>query len=354
MIGRVRSHVTNNGFPTKTTMWRERQRGYKNLIIGISVLMVSFVVLVSLAISVIPAIGTSIQLGDSKAKSFTYEVVPGYFIQTNADTNPSTVGPNPPSFGLIANTSSTYWSDFKTNITKLQKNAPKNVKYAVCWFGRHGQGWHNLAESAYGTAAWDDYWSKLNGDGNMTWGPDALLTELGKQQAQLAHNAWVTELAKSDPVPLPSKLFSSPMSRAASTLDITFTGILLTESGKNDKVRPYVMEGLREVIGVHTCDKRRTKSYIREAYNDFRIEPGFTEEDELWTADHRETNAETDSRLRATLDTIFGRLLGSKDTFISVTAHSGAISSALRVLGHRAYSLPTGGVIPVVIKATEN
>ncbi|CAE6350726.1 unnamed protein product [Rhizoctonia solani] len=342
------------GSPQTTTMWRERRRGYKNLVIGISVLMVSFVVLVSLAISVIPAIGASIQLGDSKGKGFTYEVVPGYFIQTNADTNPSTVGPNPPAFGLIANTSSAYWSDFKANITKLQKNAPKNVKYAVCWFGRHGQGWHNLAESAYGTAAWDDYWSKLNGDGNMTWGPDALLTDLGKQQAQLAHNTWVTELAKSDPVPLPSKLFSSPMSRAASTLDITFTRVLLTESGKDDKVRPYVMEGLREVIGVHTCDKRRTKAYIRDAYNDFRIEPGFTEEDELWTADHRETNTETDARLKATLDTIFGRLLGSKDTFISVTAHSGAINSALRVLGHRAYSLPTGGVIPVVIKATEN
>ncbi|KAF8725001.1 RabGAP TBC, partial [Rhizoctonia solani] len=280
--------------------------------------------------------------------------VPGYFIQTDPSTVPAAVGPNPPAFGLIANTSATYWSDFKANITKLQKNAPKKVKYAVFWFGRHGQGWHNLAESTYGTAAWDDYWSKLNGDGNITWGPDALLTDLGKQQAQLAHNTWVTELGKPDPVPLPTKLLSSPMSRAASTLDITFTGILLTEPGKKDKVRPYVMEGLREVLGVHTCDKRRTKTYIRQTYKDFGIEPGFTEEDELWTADHRETNTETDARLRRTLDTIFDRLLSPKDTFISVTAHSGAISSALRVLGHRAYSLPTGGVIPVVIKATEN
>lgn len=28
----------------------------------------------------------------------------------------------------------------------------------------------NVAESFYGTASWDDHWSKLNGDGNMTWG----------------------------------------------------------------------------------------------------------------------------------------------------------------------------------------
>lgn len=79
----------------------------------------------------------------------------------------------------------------------------------------------NVAESFYGTPSWDDYWSKLNGDGNMTWGreyfwltlavviltlnrivADALLTDLGKQQATLAHNAWITERSKRDPVPL--------------------------------------------------------------------------------------------------------------------------------------------------------
>ncbi|QRV96967.1 histidine phosphatase family containing protein [Ceratobasidium sp. AG-Ba] len=290
---------------------------------------------------------------DYKGETFSYQVVPGYFIQTDNSTDPSKVGPNPPAFGLKANTSATYWSDFKASISKLQREAPKGVRYAVCWFGRHGQGWHNVAESFYGTQAWDDYWSKLNGDGNMTWGPDALLTDLGKQQAQLAHNAWVTELAKKDPVPLPTKLFSSPMSRAASTLNITFSGVLVDVDGKHDIVKPYIMENLREIIGVHTCDERRTKTYLRKTY-DFRIEPGFTENDELWTADHRETDEEANTRLKAALDTIFGKLLSNHDTFFSITAHSGAIGAALRVLGHRQYSLPTGGVIPVVIKATQN
>jgi len=289
----------------------------------------------------------------ANAKTFGYEVVPGYFLQSDAATDPAVIGPNPPAFGLKANMSATYWSDFNSSIKKLQKDAPKGVKYAVCWFGRHGQGWHNVAESFYGTASWDVHWSKLNGDGNMTWGPDALLTDLGKQQAALAHNAWVTELGKRDPVPLPTKLFSSPLSRAASTLDITFTDILLTESGKHDIVQPYVMEKLRKIIGVHTCDKRRTKSYIHTNYTGFRTEPGFTEQDELWTPDYRETNDEADVRLKSALDTIFGKLLDSKDTFFSITAHGGAIGASLRVLGHRAYSLPTGGVIPVVIKATK-
>ena len=46
-------------------------------------------------------------------------------------------------------------------------------------------------------------------------------------------------------------------------------------------------------------------------------------------------------------------LVSSRLVF-SITAHGGAIGASLRVLGHRAYSLPTGGVIPVVIKATRN
>lgn len=37
-------------------------------------------------------------------------------------------------------------------------------------------------------------------------------------------------------------------------------------------------------------------------------------------------------------------------TFISWTSHSGAISSLLSVLGHRAFRLVTGGVIPVLVK----
>jgi hypothetical protein len=42
------------------------------------------------------------------------------------------------------------------------------------------------------------------------------------------------------------------MSRAASTLDITFTGVLLTESGKKDKVRPYVIEVSLKYTYVYT------------------------------------------------------------------------------------------------------
>lgn len=34
-----------------------------------------------------------------------------------------------------------------------------------------------------------------------------------------------------------------------------------------------------------------------------------------------------------------------------MTAHSGAITSILEVIGHRAFGLQTGGVIPVLVRA---
>lgn len=68
------------------------------------------------------------------------------------------------------------------------------------------------------------------------------------------------------------------------------------------------LKGFREALGVHTCDQRRTKTFIRGFVGDImNIEPGFTEEDELWTADHRETNPEMDIRLHAALDQVFNR-----------------------------------------------
>ncbi|CAE6416868.1 unnamed protein product [Rhizoctonia solani] len=273
------------------------------------------------------------------ARTFTYKVLHGYFLQTNLKAEPGTIGPNPDAFGLINGDSKTSWSDFKAKITNLQQGAPKGTKYVVCWFGRHGQGWHNVGEAKYGTEEWDRKWSLLNGDDDITWGPDPELTDLGKQQASQAHQ--------------PTILFSSPFSRAALTLDITFSGIL-THMKDGTGLRPYIMENLREMNGEHTCDKRNPKSRTHEMYPEFDFEPGFTEQDELWTPDHRETVPEIESRLKVALDEIFGSLLSKNDIFISITAHSGTIAAALRVLGHREYVLPTGGVIPVVIQAIEN
>jgi hypothetical protein len=112
------------------------------------------------------------------------------------------------------------------------------------------------------------------------------------------------------------------------------------------------MEALREGISLHTCDHRRSRSYIASLFPEWEIERGFSEEDELWNGVTAETPAAQDVRSKGALDEMFERTDG-KDLFVSVTAHSGEIASLLRVLGHRAFSLKTGAVIPVLVKASK-
>ena len=71
---------------------------------------------------------------------------------------------------------------------------------------------------------------------------DALLTPLGVQQAEAAHNRWLSEVGLTrilpDPVyptapqissgiPIPTVFYSSPLTRASRTLEITWTDIIL-------------------------------------------------------------------------------------------------------------------------------
>lgn len=109
-----------------------------------------------------------------------------------------------------------------------------------------------------------------------------------------------------------------------------------------------VKELLREVNGVHTCDRRSTKSYIHSEFPLCIFEPGFAENDELWSPDTRESDPALDIRLKKLLDDVFTH---DDSTYISFSSHSGAISALLRDLRHRPFRLSTGGVIPVLVKA---
>lgn len=53
-------------------------------------------------------------------------------------------------------------------------------------------------------------------------------------------------------------------------------------------------------------------------------------------------------RLKSALDAIFSH---DAAEFVSVTAHSGAITSILSVVGHRPFRLATGAVLPVFVRA---
>jgi hypothetical protein len=116
---------------------------------------------------------------------------------------------------------------------------------------------------------------------------------------------------------------------------------------------PFINHGnlhqqlLRETIGLHTCDSRSSKTAIQAEYPEYIIEDGFAEEDPLYDPKLRESDTARDARLRDLLQDIFTH---DTNTFISLTAHSGAITSILQVTGHRKFALATGAVIPVLVK----
>ncbi|KAN0097173.1 Histidine phosphatase superfamily [Tylopilus felleus] len=272
-----------------------------------------------------------------------YETVPGFFIQDDPDTRSYAKDPvrtTPPRFGLIDERPDR-WTTFAAEIHNLNATAPASVQYKVFFIGRHGEGFHNVAEAKYGKKAWDEHWSKLNGDGEIVWGPDSHLTASGEQQAWDAHSAWETE--RGFGVPVPGKFYTSPLTRAIRTNQITFEDTIV--SG----LKTTIVENVREQYGIHTCDKRRTRSEIHKAFPEYTLEAGFTEADLLWTPDYRETHDDVNRRVTSALDTIFH---SDHEQFISITTHGGFIGGFLRVCHHRPWFLPTGGIIPVVVKAS--
>ncbi|KAG8998219.1 hypothetical protein FRB94_006998 [Tulasnella sp. JGI-2019a] len=231
--------------------------------------------------------------------------VSGFFVQDKEDTDPDDVGPTPDRFGLVYGHHD-YWKKFDNKIKKLKRKSGRHTTYKVVWLGRHGEGYHNVAQSYYGDKAWDEKWARKNGNGTITWGPDSKLTNLGISQAERVHSLWQRELAHGGSIAHPTALFVSPLSRAMSTLEITYAGIVTNDT----KLEPLIMENLRDTYGLRTADKRVKKTLIHLTYPSFRFEDGFTEEDELWMPGEREKEEHREKRTAKALDEI----LRVKDT----------------------------------------
>ncbi|KAG8983388.1 hypothetical protein FRB93_007292 [Tulasnella sp. JGI-2019a] len=272
-----------------------------------------------------------------------YSIVPGFFLHDlhHPVPEPSIALPN--HFGLLDN-STNRWANFKHKFDSLIESAPVGTQYKLVVIGRHGEGWHNVADTKYGEE-WGKKWGMLNGDGTLVWGPDAELSPVGIDQARAANALWKREIAVG--MPLPTQLYSSPFVRAAKTCKVTFDDLLIA----NGKVKPLIIEMLRELMGVYTCDQRGTLSKLRKEYPEFEIEHGFVEEDVLWKADYRETWEENAARQKLAFDTIFDEK-NKHHRYVSLTSHSGVIRATLLMLGREMFLIPIGGVVAFVVKST--
>lgn len=267
----------------------------------------------------------------SHKKQIKYEVVTGIFQQDENSTDPSTfdfIGSN---FGLI---NRTYPSDPKTPDSKyatqwqrLNKyiktlNKEKRTRYTLLFMGRHGEGFHNAAESYFGTPAWNCYYAQEEGNATVTWA-DAKLTRNGIKQAEDVNKFWA-HLISEEKVTPPETYYSSPLYRCLDTAKITFGNLTLP---KQSQFKPVVKEYLREGITTDTCNRRSNKTYLAKNFPGFKFEKNFPEIDPLWKALLNEPSADQDIRSKALLDDVFS---SDDSTYISFTSHSGEITSLLR------------------------
>ncbi|KAI0534120.1 phosphoglycerate mutase-like protein [Xylaria digitata] len=286
--------------------------------------------------------------------TINYTTTSGFFLQDDLATDPKTFDYTTVNYGLINRSyptdnefdrhgKKTQWQRFEHYVNTLNRNADKNTQYKVLFMARHGEGYHNAAESYYGTPAWNCYWGPLDGNGTVVW-KDARLTDAGLAQCTKANEFWKHALAVSK-IPAPQTYYSSPLTRSATTANLTFATLALP---KSRPFVPTVKELLREGISIRSCDERSNKTTLKTLLPGFRFERGFTETDLLWRGDEGETDEAKTKRTKTVLDDIFTH---DESTWISLTTHSGQISTSLKVLGHRAFSLSTGQAIPVLVRA---
>ncbi|RVX75558.1 hypothetical protein B0A52_00911 [Exophiala mesophila] len=300
---------------------------------------------------------------EQTAKRYKYTTVKGYFLQDDPSTDPNGFDFTATNFGLIDRAYDsdrslpnngrdlTAWQRFEHQISELNKAArarhesTSQISYKLLFLGRHGNGFHNVAERYYGPEAWDCHFSTLDGDDEhiMTWS-DAHLTKEGIRQAKEANQFWKKQLNEQK-ISLPQSYYVSPLDRAMETANVTFEDLVTTGDG----FRPVVLERLREGSGIHTCDRRSGVSYIKGRFPNFITDkdPLLTEKDTYWDPIYRETNDALAARQAKMLDSVVSV---DDNERISLTAHSGAISMLLKVVGHRRFALGTGAVIPVLIK----
>ncbi|KZS91549.1 phosphoglycerate mutase-like protein [Sistotremastrum niveocremeum HHB9708] len=235
------------------------------------------------------------------------------------------------------------WFDFRGRFEELKGQCGEDQRVKLLWIARHGEGYHNVGINKYGPETWNGPLARVNGDGEIVWGPDPLLTPVGESQAKALNEAWKAAVASG--MHTPERWYCSPMRRTASTLELTFDSLLPPH------IRPKFIENLREHHGVHTCDKRISRTELGSLFPNFEFPDPFSEEDILWDPDHRETEEELRTRLSKAIEEVI--LDGWDSTFISITSHSGAIRAMLKVIGHPPVQLQTGGVVPVILKISK-
>ncbi|KAF4143535.1 Histidine phosphatase superfamily (branch 1) [Phytophthora infestans] len=266
-------------------------------------------------------LGTSVRGQQAASSRLRYR--PGYFIQ--GDPSHPIPASNPPHMGLLDGKT---WRDVHAEMNKRRLG---DTRMKLVIFLRHGEGTHNVAIEKYGSDAWNTYYCKL---------PeylDAPLTATGIQQAEKASATLNTEIENGLQV---EHVLVSPLERALRTFTIAYRN-------QTSSISSTPLELPREILGTHTCDERRNISEKRMQYSQLDFSGFESDADPWWTQDHRETNAEIETRATKFLKHIFNNYSVRS---VGVVSHSVFGAAVLRVIGHPEYNLGTAEFLPLLIE----
>ncbi|TID15818.1 hypothetical protein CANINC_004347 [Pichia inconspicua] len=283
------------------------------------------------------------RIAEDGGRKWSFTVVDGFFKQSSLETD-AEYDPNDDHFGRVLPT----WKDVVKRVKELNENSDDNVKYKLIFCARHGEGYHNVAVEKFGLSAWDEHYSKLPGAIDpetgeyMRWGPDPDLTDRGYGQARVMRKLVEREI--DDGMPIPESFYVSPFTRSCETLKTTWD---------KNRGEVLVVELLRETIGEHLCDKRSKKSEIEKKHDNsgwkFKFEDDFTEDDELFREDWRENVVDVAIRANSFLQKLFDK----NEQIVWCCTHSGQIRGMIIASGHRSWTIPTAGMIPIVVKGVK-
>ncbi|ORY66139.1 histidine phosphatase superfamily [Pseudomassariella vexata] len=292
---------------------------------------------------------------ETKCK-FTFNFIPGFFedyVQIAKDSA-NGLASTQHNLGLIdrayetdshlrSSGSLTQWERFTRYIEHLNQHSPAGESYKLIYVIRHGTGVHNVVMERVGSEAWKSKWSQLDGDGTETWA-DAHLVDAGIKQAQIVASLWLD--GAKEGMPLPGTIYSSPLARCLEMTKLVYTPVLAEHQRP---FQPVVKELLRERLTAHTCDRRSSRTWIKQNYPQYLLKD-LEETDTLWSADKVETAEEHASRKLRLFEDIFAQ---DTSLFISLTTHSYAITGVLAVIGAEKFRVTEGTMFPLFVKASK-
>lgn len=157
-------------------------------------------------------------------------------------------------------------------------------------------------------------------------------------------NEFWMDLIDTHGAPLPQTIYTSPLARCLQTTNYAFRSLM---ESHGQAFHPIVKEKIRERFTVHTCDKRRPRSWIEKMYPDYRPEESLAEADPYGDRDYPEEDDEHKARKQAALEEVFS---SDENEFIELTMHSYAIRSTLMACNARHFRVREGSSIAILVR----